>query len=60
MSKLVRGDRVWILAGDERGSYGVVVLAREGWYHVGLHTLDPDARSDIRIYARNELRKPRK
>lgn len=62
MAKLKYGDQVRILAGDERGSYGVVVVVvvQDDEYHVALHTVDPTLRtSDVRVYGRGELRKPR-
>lgn len=60
MAKLKYGDQVRILAGDERGSYGVVVVVQDDEYHVALHTVDPTLRtSDVRVFDRDELRKPR-
>ncbi len=53
--KINNGDRVYILAGDERGSWGIVKLISHGIYHVGIAGSD----TDVRVYERNEIRKPR-
>lgn len=59
MSTIAIGDRVEIRAGDERGGWGIVrdvpATAPDGRYHVGLY----DSRSDVRVYDRNELVRPR-
>jgi hypothetical protein len=53
--KIVGGDRVDILAGDERGAWGIVSRVTGGHYHVRLYASE----SDVRVYTRSELRKPR-
>lgn len=50
-------DRVEIEAGDEKGGWGIVRLIDRDHYHVGMYG---DNSSDIRVFQRNELRKPRK
>ena len=52
--KVQTGDRVEILAGDERGGWGVVSVIRGGNYHVR-----PYGGTDERIYERSEIRKKR-
>lgn len=52
--KVRPGDRVEILAGDEKGSWGIVQLIQGDEYHVALYASD-----DIRVYKRRELRKNR-
>lgn len=56
-NKVLAGDRVTIKVGDEKGSWGIVQLvpARRGEYHVGI----AGSHSDVRVYARNEIRKAR-
>lgn len=53
--KVYEGDRVTILAGDEKGSWGVVKLIVHGIYHVGVAN-----GPDWRIFERSEIRKSRK
>jgi ribosomal protein L24 len=58
-AKLTRGDKVYVLVGDESGAYGVVVLVSDDEYHIGMHALNPETATDVRVFSRDELRKPR-
>jgi ribosomal protein L24 len=53
--KVREGDRVTILQGDEKGSWGIVKQIIHGVYHVGIA-----GGTDWRIFTRNEIRKSRK
>jgi hypothetical protein len=48
------GDKVLLLSGDEKGSWGVVRLILHGEFHVS-----PANGTDVRVYGRDEIRKPR-
>lgn len=56
-NKVLAGDRVTILVGDEKGSWGIVQLipAPRGEYHVAI----AGSQSDVRVYERSEIRKSR-
>lgn len=55
-----RGDYVEIKAGDEIGGWGTVALVvSRDEIHVALYTLDPDAPGTDRVYARDEIKRPR-
>jgi hypothetical protein len=54
-NKLVGGDRVDVLAGDERGGWGIVSHVAGSHFHVRLY----GSESDVRVYTRSELRKRR-
>jgi ribosomal protein L24 len=51
---LADGDFVYIKAGDEAGSWGIVRLVTGTEYHVAVA-----AGSDVRVYERYELSRPR-
>lgn len=55
MVRVVEGNRVTILQGDEKGSWGIVQLVQGDEYHVGIA-----GGNDSRIYERDEIRKSRK
>ena len=52
--RVSKGDRVTILQGDEKGSWGIVQLVQDGEYHVGIA-----GGNDSRIFERCEIRKSR-
>ncbi len=56
MVKVNVGDRVEILAGDERGSWGIVKMIIGDEYHVA----HAGAEVAARVYTRSEIRKSRK
>lgn len=49
------GDRVEIIAGDECGGWGTVVQVLGDEIHVGMY----GSTTDVRVYSRDEIRKPR-
>lgn len=55
--QLSKGERVQILAGDERGGWGTVVsYLGENSYEIAVY----GSTTDVRLFERSELRKPRK
>lgn len=54
-NKIAEGDKVFIKAGDEKGSWGIVKLISGDEYHVGVAGEDM-----ARTYDRKELTLPRK
>ncbi|MEW9530669.1 KOW motif-containing protein [Microbispora sp. NPDC049125] len=55
-AKINVGDEVYILAGDEKGSWGIVeMIDEDGCYHV-----QHAGGGAALIFDRNEIRKPRK
>lgn len=52
--RVYEGDRVEILVGDEKGSWGIVKQIAHGFYHVGIA-----GGADSRIFERSEIRKSR-
>lgn len=53
------GDQVYVKVGDEKGGWGIVVdvpaTSPDGLYHVGLY----GSSSDVRVYGRAEITRPR-
>lgn len=56
--RVLAGDRVEILVGDEKGGWGIIDLtpARYGEYHVRMY----GSGNDVRVFKRSEIRKPRR
>lgn len=53
--RVVRGDRVDIVAGEENGGWGIVRQVIGDQYHVGMY----GSTIDVRLFERSEIRKPR-